>query len=358
MRTSAPSLTTFGGRRCDEAASERLILIYGNCQGHYLAAVLAAQGLGMVCVVGDPYGFYPEVRGIRPPFISWEEAAWLATYAKAEGRQVALLEQTAPLLPGLDPWAHGLAGLVVRFPYLELRAYWHPWLSKVGDPFDPDRIRRQFEFDLAAMRRSEAGAGWNSDLTDHLVATHRQVPLFYTSNHPTADLFQRLHARICTDLAGQAPLDPVMSEWAQSEIAAMGGLGFICEHPLHDAVIDALDLQWAREGWYALWQRGYSVTAAGKLESARSLLMRAIEDPGHDPHVQATLGNVLSKLGDRAGAARAFGAAHRAYPQNPEYAKAWLAHFVADDQKLSARIWEEFAARSPRPKPESAAGDA
>lgn len=322
------------------------MLVYGNCQAHWLAGLLAAQGVGLVCIVAAPFGFYPEAGGVRPFFVTPEEAATLATQAKLAGRQVTLLEQTSPLHPGLDAVTLRLGSHVVRFPHLEVRAYWHPWLTRSGDGFAPDRIRRQFEFDLAAMRRSEAKAGWSTALTDHLAASHKHQPHFYTLNHPGADLMQRLHAGICEGIGARGALDQQMYAWAQTEIDASGGISFISEHPLHDSVLDALELEWARQGSYDLWQRAYFAAGAGHHGQALDLLSAALDDPDHDPHLNYTLGKLLLGLGDPAGAMAAFGKAHRAYPQNPEYARLWLGAHTADDP-VGSRLQAELRSRFP-----------
>lgn len=347
MRTSARSWTTSSDSAAEATTAERLILVYGNCQAHWLGGLLLAQGVGLVAIVGEPFGFYPEFHGLRPVFVTPAEAAELATHAKVSGRQVTLLEQTSPMSSGLDEATQKLASHNVRFPHLEVRAYWHPWLSKVGDSFAPERIRRQFDFDLAAIRRSEAKAGWPSELSDHLLASHRQTPHFYTLNHPTADLMQRLHAGVCAGLVSRGGLDPQAYAWAQSEIVDLAGMGFIAQHPLHHSVIDALDLEWARQGWYGLWVEAYFATGDGRLKEARDGLIEAIADPNHDPHIHATLGTVLTGLGDLQGATRAFGHAHRAYPQNPTYAEAWLESHTGREGAAAARLKAEFEARLP-----------
>lgn len=344
IRTLARSSTTSPAARADQP-TQRLILIYGNCQAHWLGGVLAAQGAGLVAIVGSPFGFYPELHGVRPFFVTPEEASQMAMSAKLAGCQVALLEQTSPLHPGLDADTQRLGSHVVRFPHLEVRAYWHPWLTRAGDGFSHERIRRQFEFDLAAMRRSCAKAGWNGDLVDHVVQSHQTSLHFHTLNHPSADLMQRLHGGVCDALESRGGIDPYGREWAQAEIETAGGMGFIAEHPLHDAAIDALDLRWARQGWYADWQRAYFAAGDGDDDQARQLLEAALADPAHDPHVNYTYGQLLEKLGEMAAATEAFGRAHRAYPQNPEYGRRWLNGFTTPERgehPLLARLNESF----------------
>lgn len=344
-RTSAPSSTTSTGSAA-EVPAERLVLIYGNCQAHWLGGVLAAQGVGLVAIVGAPFGFYPECQGVRPFFVDAAEAASLASQAKLSGRQVTILEQTSPLHAGLDAETQRLGSHVVRFPHLEMRSYWHPWLTKVGDGFAHDRIRRQFAFDLAAIRRSAAKAGLDDELADHLESSHRSILHFHTLNHPSAGLMQRLHAQVCAGLENRGALSRPMYDWAQAEIAAVGGMNFIAEHPLHDAVIDALDLTWAREGWYANWQTGYFAAGAGQHTRAISLIEAALADPACDPHVNYNLGILLEGLGEWEGALAAFGRAYRAYPQNPEYGCRWLARFVEPgaegDHPLMQRLNASF----------------
>lgn len=345
MRTSARFSTTSIDSEA-ETAAERLVLIHGNCQAHWLGGVLAAQGVGLVAIVGAPFGFFPEFHGAKPFFVSPEEAAVLASQAKLSGRQVSVLEQTSPIHAGLDAETQRLGSHVVRFPHLEVRAYWHPWLTKVGDGFSHDRIRRQFQFDLAAIRRSSDKAGWGGDLADHLAESHRGDLQFHTLNHPSADLMQRLHAGICGALVSRGPISRTTYDWAQAEIAVAGGMSFIAEHPLHDAVIDALELDWARRGWYAQWQKAYFLAGAGHHAEALALLESALSDPACDPHLNYNLGILLQGLGDVEGALAAFGRAHRAYPQNPEYARRWLAGFaqpdVGGDHPLLARLNANF----------------
>lgn len=333
-RTSAPSSTTSSASRTVEAPTgERLILVYGNCQAHWLAGVLNAQGAGLTCIVGEPFGFYPVQRGLSPLFVKAGEVATLARRAQAAGRPVVILEQTSPMNEPLKPRLRKLADRVIRFPHLELRAYWHPWLTRVGDGFAPERIRRQLAFDLAAMRRSEAKAGWTSEISDRIESAHARALMFHTLNHPAGDLMARVHKRICKKLGsvGQ-PLDRSAQIRAKREIVQQDGLHFIMEHPLHDAVIDALELEWARIGWYADWQKGYFAAGAGHHKKALALLESALADPAHDPHLEYSYGQLLEGLGDRAGATAAFGRAHRAYPQNPEYARRWLAGFTLPEQ--------------------------
>ena len=347
MRTWARSSTTSSASEPDNRPAERLILVYGNCQAQWLAGLLAAQGLGQVCVVGAPFGFYPEFQGVRPFFIDAAEAGAWATRAKVSGRQVTILEQSSPLNPGLDETTLKLGSHVVRFPHLEVRAYWHPWLTKVGDGFDPARIQRQFAFDLSAMRRSASKAGWDGSLVDLLEETHQSTLHFYTLNHPGAALMRRLHAGVCAGLEARGALDPTAYDWAQGEIDALGGIAFIAEHPLHDAVIDALDLKWAREGWYALWQQAYFLAGAGEHARALAMLEEATRLPDHDPHLYLSMGTLLSGLGQADAAVRALGRAHRAYPQNPEYGRLWLEAHAGGDGDLSARLQSELRSRLP-----------
>ena len=314
--------------RPEPQASERLVLVYGNCQAHWLAGVLNAQGIGLVAIVGEPFGFYPDQRGMRPSFVKPSDVVDLTARARAAGRQVAILEQTSPINSGLPGATTKLADQVVRFPHLEVRAYWHPWLTKVGDGFAPERIRRQFAFDLAAMRRSEERARLPGVFSDHIEQTHTSDLLFNTLNHPGADLMLRLHQRICGRLGTCGNLDNPARLRSRVDIRAQNGIGFIMEHPLHDAVIDALELEWARRGWYADWQVAYFAAAAGQHRKALDLLARALADPTCDPHVNYHFATLLEGLGDRAGAVSAFGRAYRAYPQNPEYARRWLSGYT------------------------------
>lgn len=344
-RTSGRSSTTSKDSRPEPPAAERLILVYGNCQAHWLAGVLEAQGLGLVCIVGRPYGFYPRQRGLEPQFVDESEVPDLAGRARAAGRQVAILEQTSPINAGLPRATIRLADQVVRFPHLEVRAYWHPWLTKVGDGFDPDRIRRQFAFDLAAMRRSEAKARLEGQFSDLIEQTHRQTLHFNTLNHPGAELMIGLHNRVCGRLRTKGALDKTALAQARRDIRAGNGIRFIMEHPLHDAVIDALELEWARTGWYGHWQQAYFAAGAGHHRKALKLLEAALADSACDPHVNYTLGVLLEGLGDRAGAVEAFGRAHRAYPENPEYARRRLAGYglpEAGEHPLQARLAERF----------------
>lgn len=347
MRTWAHSSTISSIVESDNSPPERLILVYGNCQAHWLAGLLAAQGLGQVCIVGTPFGFYPEFHGLRPFFIDPAEAATWATRAKMLGRQVTILEQSSPLHPGLDEATLKLGSHVVRFPHLEVRAYWHPWLAKAADGFDPARIQRQFAFDLGAMRRSAHKAGWDGSLIDFLEETHQSSLHFYTLNHPGAALMQRLHAGVCAGLETRGALDRTAYEWAQDEIKAQGGIAFIAEHPLHDAVIDALGLTWAREGWYALWQQAYFLAGAGEHTRALEMLDEAAVMPDHDPHLYLTMGTLLSVRGQDEAALRAFGRAHRAYPQNPEYGRLWLDAHAGGDGDLAVRLQSELRSRLP-----------
>jgi hypothetical protein len=345
-RTSARSSTTSSAKKAEPPGEERLILVYGNCQAHWLAGVLNAQGLGLVCVVGQPFGFYPQQRGQVPLFVSEAEVPVLAERARAAGRAVIMLEQTSPMNEMLKPRLRKLADRTIRFPHLELRAYWHPWLTKVGDGFAPARIQRQFAFDLAAIRRSEAKAGWTNEISDHIEARHAQALLFHTLNHPAGDLMVRLHQRICRKLTtSAAPLDRAAQARARRDITQQDGLHFIMEHPLHGAVIDALELEWARTGWYSDWQTAYFAAGAGHHKKALGLLESVLADPKHDPHVNYTLGILLEGLGDRGAALEAFGRAHRAYPQNPEYARRWLSGYTpseAGEHPLMARLNGSF----------------
>lgn len=344
-RTSARSSTTSSAKKAEPPGEERLILVYGNCQAHWLAGVLNAQGLGLVCIVGEPFGFYPEQAGLRPLFAPPSAVVELADRARAAGREVIVLEQTSPLQDVMPPAARKMADRIVRFPHLELRSYWHPWLSKVGDGFAPERIRRQLAFDLAAIRRSEAKANMVGLFSDFIETTHKRTLLFNTINHPGSDLMQLLHQRVCGRLAATGDGHRAARVRARQSIRQQRGIGFIMEHPLHDAVINALDLEWARSGWYGDWQKGYFAAGAGHHKKARSLLESAVADPGCDPHVNYSLGMLLEGLGDRNAAIKALGRAHRAYPQNPEYARRWLAGFTlpeAGHHPLLARLNEAF----------------
>ena len=327
-RTSAPSSTTSKASRADLPSSERLILVYGNCQAHWLAGLLNAQGAGLVVIVGAPFGFYPDQGGLRPLFADESAVAGLAERASGAGREVVVLEQTSPLQDILPAKVRKRADRVIRFPHLELRSYWHPWLTKVGDGFAPERIKRQFAFDLAAIRRSEAKAKMVGLFSDFIETTHKRTLLFNTVNHPGSDLMQLLHQRVCARLAITGDGHRAARVRARQAIRQQRGIGFIMEHPLHDAVIDALDLEWARNGWYADWQKGYFAAGAGHHKKARALLEQALADPTCDPHVNHSYGMLLEGLGERDAALQAYGRAHRAYPQNPEYARRWLSGFT------------------------------
>lgn len=306
--------------------------------------MLNAQGAGLVCIVGAPFGFYPEQNGLRPLFADAGMVADLAGRARAAGREVVILEQTSPLQDLLTPKVRKLADRVVRFPHLELRSYWHPWLTKVGDGFAPERIRRQFAFDLAAMRRSEEKARLTG-FADLIEQVHQRSLMFNTINHPGAELMDRLHGRICTRLGLKSGATGPAYRRARTAIRQQRGIGFIMEHPLHDAVIDALELEWARSGWYADWQKGYFAAGGGHHRKARALLEQALADPGCDPHVNYNLGMLLEGLGERNAAIEALGRAHRAYPQNPEYARRWLASFSlpeAGEHPLLERLNTHF----------------
>lgn len=271
--------------------------------------------------------------------------AELVALARAAGREVVILEQTSPLQPELPSAIRKLADRMVRFPHLELRSYWHPWLTKVGDGFAPDRIRRQFAFDLAGIRRSEAKAKMDGVFSDLIEQNHQRTLLFNTLNHPASELTERLHHKVCGRLSLTSGRHRAAAGRARQLIRSQRGIGFIMEHPLHDSVIKALDLEWARTGWYSNWQRGYFAAGGGSHKKALSLLEAALDDPLHDPHVNYTLGVLLEGMGDRNGALEAFGRAHRAYPQNPEYARRWLAGFSlpeAGDHPLLADLNAAF----------------
>lgn len=272
------------------AVDNRLVVVWGNCQAHYLAAILAAQGVGMVCVAGQPFGFVPEHRGVRPFILDIAEITALIRDARAAGRKVIYLEQIGPMSPGVSDALRALADGRVLFPHIDLQALWLADQPHSQARQSPDQIRRRLDLDLAAIRRAFKRAEWEADLADWIAASLSSDRLFHTFNHPRGEIMARLHGEICRRLAAFGALSPVGIDQAQADILAEDGLAFISHLPVSDAVVEALDLRWAREGWYALTRQAWAATLKG----------------------------------DHYASLAAFAAVHRAYPANAEYARQWI----------------------------------
>ena len=304
-----------------------LVIVTGNCQAHYLAATLAAQGAGLVCVVGRPFGFMPQARGVSPFFAGQEHVEAIVARFKAEGHAITLVEQTSPVSEGAPrPWLDFIDAHV-RFPHIELQSLW-PHLSPSEKAYEPDRIRRRWALDLAALRRSEEKAGWDTGLTDYIEASLTSVMLMHTFNHPAGEIMGWLHGRVSRDLGLDQGQRQASFERIAAEIRADRGISFMTDNPLRQQVIDALELSWAREGWCGLW--GDAVSASMRPDMVESLrcLQAALALPGCDPHVRYSESLVLEAMGDLKGSHRAIGEAYRAYPGNRVYAERWLEGFV------------------------------
>ena len=323
-------------------SAEALVLVAGNCQAHYLAATLAAQGLGLVCVVGRPYGFMPQARGVSPYFADHQYIDEIVGRYKAAGSAVILVEQTSPVSDGaLESWLRA-ADVHVRFPHIEAQALW-PHLSSSESAYKPDRIRRRWALDLAAMRRSEAKAGWDTALTDHIEASIGSRMLMHTFNHPAGEIAGWLHRRLCEDLGLDRGVHEAGYALMAADIRAENGISFMSDSPLRPEVIEALDLNWAREGWYGLWVEAIAASARPDMAESLRCLRAALAIEGRDPHIHYSEALVLEALGDYQGAHRAFAEAYRAYPKNRVYADRWLGAFLpTTDSPFSAQHAQRF----------------
>jgi hypothetical protein len=329
----------------NDAQPERLVVFYGNCHAHYLAGIFAAQGVGLVCIVGAPFGFVAESRGLRSAYIDAAAVTDVVACARAVGQKVVFVEQSSPVHEGMPVEETRLADVLIRFPHVETQAYW-PHLSTAEGRFSIDRIRRRWDFDIAALRRSEAKAGWNSSLSDFIEQTHQSALLFNTFNHPAAGVMSRLHRRISDELEQAGPMDATLTTRASADIDAERGISFMLDHPLARTVVEALKLKWAESDWYEAWIS--SVEAGGQADFARSKkqIEAALASPDCDAHAYYTYGLVLTAIGDHKAAHQAFGRVHRAYPLNNEYARKWISglrpHDFAEPHPLAQDILSRY----------------
>ena len=307
-----------------DRTANRLVVVWGNCQAHYLAAVLAAQGIGLVCVVGQPFGFMPEHRGVRPFFLDADAAIALIQETRAAGREVIYVEQAGPMSVGISKELRALADGQVFFPHVEMQVFWLAGLARSKARLEPDQIRRRLELDLAGVRRADTRAGWDGDLADWIAQSCRTQRLFHTFNHPRGEIMARLHAGICQRLAAFGALSPAAVAGTREDILAEDGVSFISELPIDGAVVEALDLSWAREGWYGLTRTAWSAAQQGDYFRALEAIDAAMADPEHDPHIGYQRALILRGLGWHDQAHAGFAAMHRAFPANPEYARQWI----------------------------------
>lgn len=306
---------------------DSLVVVTGNCQAHYLAAVLAAQGLGLVCVVGRPFGFMAKARGVSPFFADAQHIDELIGRYKAAGHRITLVEQTSPVSDGVAPSWLEAADTHVRFPHIEFQALW-PHLSASENAYKPERIRRRWALDLAAMRRSEAKAGWDTALTDHIEASLSSTMLMHTFNHPAGEVCGWLHRRLCEELGLDRGEHRAAFELFAGDIRDQRGISFMSDNPLRPEVIEALDLTWATQGWYGLWAEAIAASAEPDMPRSLRCAQGALAMEGCDQHVRYSEALILEALGDQAGAHQAFGKAYRAYPENRVYADRWLGTFL------------------------------
>ena len=323
LRASAEALTRPDAVAGDPTA-DRLVVVWGNCQAHYLAAVLAAQGIGLVCIAGQPFGFEPEHRGVRPFMLDFPDVIALIHDTRAAGRQVIYIEQVGPMGTGISDELRALADGRVVFPHIEMQTLWLSDQPRSQTRREPGQIRRRLDLDLAAIRRSVQRAGWDSDLADWIADTTASRRLFHTFNHPRGEVMARLHGEICRRLDAFGALASVAVEEAQADILAEDGLNFISHIPVNDAVVEALDLTWAREGWYDLARQAWTATLGGDHFKALAAIDAAMTDPDHDPHIGYIRALILRGLGRREQAHAAMAAMHRAFPANAEYARQWI----------------------------------
>ena len=307
-----------------DRTENRLIVVWGNCQAHYLAAILAAQGVGLVCVVGQPFGFMPEHRGVRPFFLDVDAAIALIQDTRAAGREVIYVEQAGPMSVGISKELRALADGQVFFPHVEMQVFWLPGLARSKSRLEPDQIRRRLDLDLAGVRRADIRAGWDGDLADWIAQSCRTERLFHTFNHPRGAIMARLHDGICRRLDAFGPLSPTATALAREDILSEDGVSFISEIPISDVVVEALDLTWAREGWYGLTRKAAGAAHRGDYFRALEAIDAAMSDPDHDPHIGFLRALILRGLGWQDRALAGFAAMHRAFPTNPEYARVWI----------------------------------
>jgi hypothetical protein len=327
------------------ATDEQIVIMFGNCQMHYLAGILTSQGIGQAFVVGQPFGFYPENRGNRAIFISGHQIKPLVTSAKKIGQRVVFIEQISPLSDGISEELLRLSEVHILVPYVEIQSYW-PHLSKSTESLLPSRIARRLDFDIAAIRRSENKSGLDHSLSDFIVANHTTQNLMNTFNHPGGRIMLKIHSSICEVLQQNAKIDQGMFERAQGDILRDNGISFMMDHPIRPEVIQALKLEWPSEPWYSSWVMAIEASRVGDMAQAKLLLKLALTDPICDPHVNYSLGLVCAALGENIAALNAFAKLHRAYPTNLVYAQSWAsAHKILDkefDDKIFAPVFAGY----------------
>jgi hypothetical protein len=294
--------------------SDPLIFVLGNCQSHVLAAALAANGAGTVCILHRVYGFRPSYRGIQPFVLPMEEAQSTADRFARYGRRVILIEQITPLakptpldfLPGVPR---------VHFPHLQLQGWW----PKGVEPPSVDRLKRQWAFDLAAIRRSEAAAGLDQRLSGHIEAVSTQRPIFSMSVHPDGGLMTMLY-RIIADRLHE--IHGLNLEQDGEELPNL--LDFYSDHPLSSAVVRDLGLSWAEVPWYQTWTAAIEAHRRGDPLASIRLYEGLVQGTRHDAHIWGGYAAALLDAGHRQEANRAYGVAHRAFPHNAHYAQSWI----------------------------------
>jgi len=216
-----------------------LALVEGNCQAHFLAAVLRHSGLAEACVVGSDLGFIPAWGGKACVFVDEAEAMALVREARDAGRPVVSGEQVALAPPDhARPW-NGDVEAVIRFPQLQFFAQSPAEFQRhYGVEQSPEAL---FEADVDAVRACQRQSGAQTDYAGMMLTVGRREPLFHSALHPGA----RLNAAMLSDFALRLPgCDPVAIGEVTRQLACGEGINFTSCHPVPRSRQTAFGADW------------------------------------------------------------------------------------------------------------------
>lgn len=304
------------------------IFFRGNCHAANFARLIVNTTDANVVYLDNPFSFMRAVAPGRMLYVSLPHCREYIGHLKAQGRRVVLLEQISPIAKRIG--LEDIFDAVFVFPHVEIQAYFpHMFLkpdwNQTMEPRALKRIlQRRLDIDLAAIARSVSFAGWPKDLVDIIRTTHAKRPLFHTHNHPGTLLCHLVYRPVVEALIDGGFVNKDAAASIAQSVEIERGIGFLSEHPLRAATLDALDLKWADVSWYALWVEATERAHRSDLVGARDLLIEALNERDCDKHAWFGLARTYEALGATDRAHACYAAVASSFPDNSYYAHEWI----------------------------------
>lgn len=219
-----------------------LLVLTGNCQAQYLAAVLDGLAGAQAIYYGVGYGTVPSFEGRLSWSLYGARFRGVVKEARARGDRIMLIEQRTPVADPpdlkLDP------AFTVAFPHLICYAlYPAEFCRDHGLPTAPNP-RRLWSLDLNNMAKGQERSAFTIDIAGYCEEHFRKEVLFNTPGHPTGPLNALLVHGVLVQLAS---FDP---RYGGSDLAERvrrhEGVNWVTSHPVAPDVEEKLDLDWGK----------------------------------------------------------------------------------------------------------------